>query len=552
MIPASVMVVEDERVVALHLKQQLVRLGYQVPAMATSGEKALSHIATFRPDVVLMDVHLEGPIDGIETAQRIPPDLKVPIIYLTAYSEEATLERARETKPYGYLIKPFSERELHASIQMVLERRRADSALRESEHRLEQLVAERTRELVVANEQLGEQTTLRLQAERSLHEAQKMEALGQLTGGIAHDFNNVLGVIQGSVSVIERRPDQPREDTARMAGIALRAVKRGATLTERLLAFSRRQPLAPKPLDPNQVVAAVADTLSRTLGDAVVVVTTLGDGLWPVSLDANQFEAALLNLALNARDAMPGSGTLRIATANACLDEAYCLSNAGVEPGDYVIVTVKDTGVGMTAAVASKAFEPFFTTKGVGQGTGLGLSQVYGFMKQSGGHASLESEVGGGTTVTLYLPRGTEELSTPSPTKEASDVQTGTSGEIILVVEDDDDMRAGTADTLRELGYTVVEASEAAAALQILRGEQHISLLFTDIGLPGGTNGRLLADEARRLRPELPVLFTTGYASDVIVHGGRLDADVDLVPKPFTFPALAAKVRRRLDARVRS
>ena len=435
---------------------------------------------------------------------------------------------------------------------MVLERRRADSALRESEQRLEQLVAERTKELVVANEQLGEQTSLRLQAERGLHEAQKMEALGQLTGGIAHDFNNVLGVIQGSVSVIERRPDQPREDTARMAGIALRAVKRGATLTERLLAFSRRQPLAPKPLDPNQLVAAVADTLSRTLGDSVLVETTLGDGLWPVSLDANQFEAALLNLALNSRDAMPGSGTLRIGTANACLDEAHCLANVGVEPGDYVIVTVQDTGVGMTADVATKAFEPFFTTKGVGEGTGLGLSQVYGFMKQSGGHASLESEVGSGTTVTLYLPRGTEELSTPAPTKEASDVQTGAPGEIILVVEDDDDMRAGTADTLRELGYTVVEASEAAAALQILRGEQQISLLFTDIGLPGGTNGRLLADEARRLRPDLPVLFTTGYASDVIVHGGRLDADVELVSKPFTFPALAAKVRRRLDARERS
>ena len=406
MIPAKVMVVEDERIVALHLKQQLTRLGYSVPAMATSGERALRQIVEIQPDVVLMDIHIEGALDGIATAGQIPPDLQIPVIYLTAYSEDMTLDRARGTRPYGYLVKPFSERELHASIQMVLERRRADTALQESEQRLERLVAGRTAELVTANAQLTRQTALRLQAERELHKAQKMEALGQLSGGIAHDFNNLLTVIMGSLNRIERRTDLPIEELRRSAATALQTCEKAATLAHRLLAFSRRQALDPNPLYPNHLVSSMSDTLRQTLGETVTIETVLADALWSVCVDADQLESALLNLALNAYDAMPSGGKLLIETANTFLDDTYCAAHKGMAPGQYVLVAVSDTGTGMAQEVVHKAFEPFFTTKKRnGPSTGLGLSQVYGFTKQAGGHVDIYSEPGHGTTIKLYLPR---------------------------------------------------------------------------------------------------------------------------------------------------
>jgi signal transduction histidine kinase len=534
------MVVEDERVVALHLKQQLMRLGYRVPLMATSGEKALLHLKDARPDVVLMDVHLEGALDGIATAQQIPPELQIPIIYLTAYSEEATLDRARATRPYGYLIKPFSERELHASIQMVLERRRADAAQRESEQRLAQIVAERTAELAA-------ETALRIQAERELHETQKMEALGQLTGGIAHDFNNLLTVIIGSLSRIERRPDLPAEEIRRSTGAALRASQRAATLTHRLLAYSRRQPLDPKSIDPNHLVATTCDTLRRTLSESVTIKCVLASAPWPVLADPSQLESAILNLALNARDAMPGHGTLTIETSNVTLDAEQCAAGKDLVAGEYVVVAVRDTGVGMSQEVKDKAFEPFFTTKDFGQGTGLGLSQVYGFMKQSGGHVLIESAPGAGTTVSLYLPRMTGSGLAPLAPEEPRPLPMGSSAETILVVEDDQQVRANAVELLRELGYHVVEAADGNTAIEILKGKTAVALLFTDVGLPGGMNGKQVADAARRFRPGLRVLFTTGYARDAIVHHGRLDPGIDLLPKPFTFGALAAKIRSTLD-----
>jgi signal transduction histidine kinase len=540
MIHASVLVVEDERVVALHLKQQLTRLGYRVPAMATSGQQALKEIQEHRPDVVLMDVHIEGPTDGIDTAASIPADFRIPVIYLTAYSEEVTLERARGTRPYGYLLKPFSERELHASLQMVLERRRADALAQETERRLEALVAARTAEVV-------EQTARRVQAERDLLQIQKLEAVGQLSGGIAHDFNNLLTVIIGNLSRIERRTELPIDEIRRSAASAMRASQKAATLTQRLLAFSRRQPLNPRPLNVNQFVSTMSDTLQRTLGESVAIETALAGDLWPVSVDVNQLESAILNLALNARDAMPHSGKLTVETLNARLDEAYCATNQGAIPGEYVALSVSDTGCGMTPEVAGKAFEPFFTTKDVGEGTGLGLSQVYGFIKQSGGHVAIYSEPGNGTTMKLYLPR----LDSAVPQEyESEDVATpprGLSTEIILLVEDDEEVRASASSILRELGYSVLEAPEASTALEIVRGEQPISLLFTDVGLPGGTNGRQLADEATRLRPGLRIVFTTGYARNAIVHHGRLDPGIDLLTKPFTFAALAIMIRNALD-----
>ena len=330
--PATVLVVEDERVVAMHLRQQLSRLGYQVPAMATSGPQALKHIVDLRPDVVLMDIHIEGRMDGIETASRIPLELRIPVIYLTAYSEEATLERARQTKPYGYLLKPFSERELHAAIQMVLERRRADDLLEQGSQRLEEQVAARTQELNALNLKLQAEITERLNAERALAHAQKMEAVGQLTGGIAHDFNNLMQVVIGSLSVLSRLipQDHPHADLTQKA---LSAARSAAGLTKRLLAFARRQPLMPKPLNLNELVGGMSDLLGRALGETVVIETNFTQELWLTEADPNQLESIILNLVLNARDAMPDGGQLMIETENVEIEQSGSTANIELKPG---------------------------------------------------------------------------------------------------------------------------------------------------------------------------------------------------------------------------
>jgi signal transduction histidine kinase len=398
----------------------------------------------------------------------------------------------------------------------------------------------------------------REQLEADLRQAQKMEAIGQLTGGVAHDMNNLLLVIQGNLEVLDRHFSQaaaasPGDRLSRSVQAALRGVDRAAALTYRLLAFARRQPLDPKPLEPNRLVSGMSDLLRRTLGEAVAIETVLAGGLWRTFADPNQLENAILNLAVNGRDAMPGGGKLTIETANAHLDETYADLHHDVSPGQYVMIAVTDTGMGMSRDAVEKAFEPFFTTKEAGKGTGLGLSQVYGFVKQSGGHVKIYSEPGDGTTVKIYLPRYLAEDDEASAAAAAAAatapaVPTGTPDETILVVEDDDDVRASSVFSLRELGYRVVEAPTGAAALQLLDGDATVRLLFTDVGLPGGMNGRQLADEARRRRPDLRVLFTTGYARNAIVHHGRLDPGVALLVKPYTFAALAGKIRQVMEA----
>jgi len=390
--------------------------------------------------------------------------------------------------------------------------------------------------------------TERREIEEQLRQSQKMEAIGQLTGGVAHDFNNLLTVIMGNLDNLQRHvPD--RAEPQRMVQAIMRAASRAATLTHRLLAFARRQPLEPRPIDVNKLVATMSDLLRRSLGEAIVIETVLAGGLWRTLADPNQLENALLNLAVNARDAMPQGGKLTIETANAFLDEAYAALHEGVSSGQYVLIAVSDTGVGMTKDVIEKAFEPFFTTKEVGQGTGLGLPQVYGFVKQTGGHVKIYSEPGEGTTLKLYLPRlAGADLPADSPS-ESKPEPARTTGETVLVVEDDADVRSYSADILRDLGYRVVEAPEGPAALALLDAEPAIRLLFTDVGLPGGLNGRQLADAARRRRPDLKVLFTTGYARNAIVHQGRLDPGVELIVKPFTAAALAAKIRQVLHER---
>ena len=380
--------------------------------------------------------------------------------------------------------------------------------------------------------------------DRQLRQSQKMEAVGQLTGGVAHDFNNLLTVILGNAELMaEAVRDRPQ--LAKMVEMTARAAERGAELTQRLLAFSRRQPLDPRPVDVNRLVAGMDPMLRRTLGEHVEIERVQGAGLWTAMVDPGQLENAILNLSLNARDAMPNGGRLTIETANAHLDAAYAASQGEVEPGQYVMVAVSDTGTGMDAATMERAFEPFFTTKDVGKGSGLGLSMVYGFAKQSRGHVRLYSEPGQGTTVKLYLPRA-DGADQPGARASAAAAPARGSGRILLV-EDDDLVRENAAGQLAGLGYEVVVAKSGPEAFAVLEKDGAFDLLFTDIVMPGGMNGRELAERARALRPGLPVLFTSGYTENAIVHHGRLDRGVELLAKPYRLQDLAAKVRAVLE-----
>jgi signal transduction histidine kinase/CheY-like chemotaxis protein len=393
--------------------------------------------------------------------------------------------------------------------------------------------------------------TDRRAAEERLHQAQKLEGIGQLTGGVAHDFNNLLTVIIGNLEALQRHLGEDSPDSGRLrrsADNAMRGAKRAESLTQRLLAFSRQQPLDPKPVDVGRLVTSMSDLLRRTLGEQIAVETVLAGGLWRAHADPSELEVAILNLAVNARDAMRYGGKLTIETANIHLDERYAASQIEVLPGQYVMLAVTDNGSGMPADIRAKAFDPFFTTKDVGHGTGLGLSQVYGFVKQSNGHVKIYSEVGQGTTVKIYLPRVHSEVAETEETPVREPAR-GRRSEVILLVEDDEDVRSYSSETLRDLGYHVLQAANGRAAIQMLEARPDVAVLFTDVGLPGGMNGRQLAEEARKGRPNLKVLFTTAYARNAIVHDGRLDPGVELLPKPFTQAALGEKLRDIIDAR---
>ncbi len=415
-------------------------------------------------------------------------------------------------------------------------------AIRDARHRLAETAAARDL-LAEANAKLHAEATSRALAEGQLRHAQKMESLGQLTGGIAHDFNNMLAIIVGSLDLVNRRlrsdPDRAQQGVKN----AMEGAQRAAALTARLLAFSRQQALSPSVCEPNKVVAGMSELLRRSLGERIEIETVLAGGLWRTFADSAQIETAILNLAVNARDAMANGGKLTIETENAFLDEAYAAENNEVAPGQYVAICVTDTGSGMDEATIERAFDPFFTTKGVGHGTGLGLSQVFGFVKQSRGHVKIYSELGRGTTVKLYLPRFT---GTAPAAAEKPPVAMAQGSETILVVEDEANVRRVTVDTLRELGYTVVHAANGSEALGKLDAMPHIDLLFTDVVMPEMT-GRALADEAVKRRPELKVLYATGYTRNAVVHNGMLDAGVAFMTKPFTMDQLAQKVRAVLD-----
>ena len=400
---------------------------------------------------------------------------------------------------------------------------------------LEQRVAERTRELV--------------QAQEALRQSQKMEAVGQLTGGLAHDFNNLLAGISGSLELIAKRLAEGRTTgLERYLSGAQESTRRAASLTQRLLAFSRRQTLDPRPLDANKLIAGLEDLIRRSVGPDVIVEVVQAGGLWATRIDAPQLENALLNLCINARDAMaPKGGRLTIETANKWLDERAA-RDRDLPPGQYVAICVTDTGAGMTADTISRAFDPFFTTKPLGQGTGLGLSMVYGFARQSGGQVRIYSEIGAGTTVNLYLPRHFGEAEDISTEAEVNLIEPG-HGEVVLIVDDEMVLRMLMTDVLQETGYRTVEASDGPSALKILASDARIDLLITDVGLPNGLNGRQVADAARKTRPNLKVLFITGYAENAVIGNGHLDPGMQVMTKPFEIAAFNQKVRDMIDAK---
>ena len=411
---------------------------------------------------------------------------------------------------------------------------------------LETAVTLRTAEIAASNASLRSEIAAKQVAEAQVRQMQKLESIGQLTGGIAHDFNNMLAIVIGSLDLALRRLEDPSGKVLRYIDNAMDGAKRAATLTARLLAFSRQQALAPEPINPNVLVGNISELLRRTLGENIQIKTVLAGGLWRTYADAGELENGIVNLAVNARDAMQGAGKLTIETANTHLDDAYAASHPDVAPGQYVVICVTDTGSGMPDDVIAKAFDPFFTTKEVGKGTGLGLSQVFGFVKQTGGHVKIYSETGEGTTVKLYMPRwtgidGPEKIAT-----EAGVLPRASEGETVLVVEDEASVRLVTVDALHDLGYIVLNASEADEALRLLAEQPRVDLLFTDIVMPG-RNGRELAEAAQVLRPDLKILYTTGYTRNAVVHNGMLDAQVAFLSKPFSIESLAVKVRHVLD-----
>ncbi|WP_445764915.1 ATP-binding protein [Pseudomonas sp. RIT-To-2] len=540
--------------------------GYQGEAAGT-----LNELCTQLHDGAGMAVIAEEAFNGADIAplvaylQQQPAWSDLPIVLITHHGGPDHPPSMRLGKQLGnvtFLERPFHPVALISLVSTAIRGRRRQYEARdrlhdlgESQQRLQsaldagRLGEERLRQLnETLEQQVQERTAQVLQNEEALRQSQKMEAVGQLTGGIAHDFNNMLTGIIGSLELMRRRLSRGKtQDLGNLIDLGITSANRAAGLTHRLLAFSRRQSLDSQPVEMNRLVLAMDELLQRSLDESIRLDMHLDPGLWVAEADPHQLESALLNLVINARDAMPNGGDLVVETSNHTLDEAYTRQQGALAVGDYVRLSVRDTGCGMPQSVINRAFDPFFTTKPIGQGTGLGLSMIYGFSKQSRGHVAIESQIGKGTTVNLYLPRfkGDTPVTSPQP---AGETHRARSGETVLVVEDDSAVRLLVCEVLRELGYAYIEAAEASGALPVLNSPQRIDLLVSDVGLPGGMNGRQLAEIGRQLRPGLKVLFVTGYAEHAAVRGGFLDAGMQMITKPFTFDRLTAKVREMIES----
>jgi signal transduction histidine kinase len=545
---ANVLVVDDDAA-GRYLKAHVLRKsGYRV-AEASTGMDAIEQCCAGVPDLVLLDMRLPD-IHGVEVCRRIKAAHPSIAILQTSAAITSPQDRARalDGGADGFLLEPIQPEELQATARGLLRLRGAEQALRRMNESLELLVAERTRELTEANRRLEVEMTERRKTEEVLWHTQRLEVVGQLTGGIAHDFNNLLTVIVGSMEMIRTAFDNggelPRAKIARLLKATETATGRATKLTQQLLAFARRSELKFDVVTLDEVIVACEPFLRRALGDANTLTLSCEPYLWTCRIDAPQFEAAILNLVVNARDAMPAGGRLEITTGNAVIDAATPHRATDLAAGDYVVVKVIDTGTGMDPDVAAHAFEPFFTTKEVGKGTGLGLSQVYGFIKQSGGHVTIDTEPGVGTTFRLYLPRCHDvqqvldaESRVPRPPP--------TGHETVLVVEDNPEVLELAVTTISDLGYHVLTATDGPSAMEVVRGAEPIDLLFSDVVMPGGMNGFELISEARGIRNGLKVLVTSGYIN--VQRPGTDRPDVPLLLKPYRRSDLAHCVRMALD-----
>ena len=548
---ANILVVEDESIVGLDIQTRLQRLGYDVPEVVASGEEALVQVEALKPDLVLMDIMLEGEMDGIQTADLVRGRYDIPVVFLTAYSDESTLDRAKITSPYGYLLKPFKDRELYTTIEMGFCKHQVEKKLRYAHDELEQRVQERTAELARVNEELKLEIEERKRAdeqktglEAQLRQSQKMEALGRLAGGIAHDFNNMLTIITGYSELVL---DDMSEEDPRYRDIKTvqDAGNRAATLTSQLLAFGRRQMLNYQSLDLNQAVSSIYDMLVRLIGEDIELLADLQPDLHCVKTDPGQFDQVLINLAINARDAMLRGGKLFIETSDVELDEAHTRRHVNVTPGFYVRLRVRDTGCGMSEKIRSRIFEPFFTTKPKGESTGLGLSVVYGIVEQSGGHIDVASKSGKGTTFDIYLPQTGRVSEVQKEQQTRPSFREG--AESILLVEDEEEVLKLTRRILLDHGFHVLEARKGEDALVLSElHEGRIHLLLTDVVMPE-MSGRQLAERLTPLRPDMKVLYMSGYTDDTVLRYGIQEKEMPFLQKPFSPEALIGKVWQALN-----
>jgi signal transduction histidine kinase/CheY-like chemotaxis protein len=486
------------------------------------------------------------PLLGLIEQQPAWSDL--PIVLMTYHGGPEQNPASRYGPQLGnvtFLERPFHPVTLISLVTTALRGRRRQYEARDRLIDLSQSELRLQNTLETLEQQVEERTAQLRHNEEALRQSQKMEAVGQLTGGIAHDFNNMLTGIIGSLELLRRRLARGRtDDLDSLIDLGVTSANRAAGLTHRLLAFSRRQSLDSKPVEMNTLVVSMGELLQRSINETIQLDMQLNEQLWVAEADPNQLESALLNLVINARDAMPDGGKLVVKTSNQYLDLAFTQTQSNLQPGDYVVLSVTDTGCGMPQSTINRAFDPFFTTKPIGQGTGLGLSMIYGFSKQSRGHVAIQSEVGEGTTVSLFLPRFGGDVPQDSPVN-VQHAPFAQNGETVLIVEDDPAVRVLVSTVLSDLGYAFVEAGDADSAVPILDSGQRIDLLISDVGLPG-MNGRQLAEIGRQYRPDLKVLFITGYAEHAAVRGGFLDPGMQMITKPFTFDLLTAKVREMI------
>ncbi|WP_426108406.1 ATP-binding protein [Pseudomonas sp. TWR1-1-4] len=486
----------------------------------------------------------------LEHLHQQPAWSDLPIVLMTHHGGSEQNGSSRFSGLLGnvtFLERPFHPVTLISLVSTALRGRRRQYEARDRLIELSESELRLQRTLETLEQQVEERTAQLRHNEDALRQSQKMEAVGQLTGGIAHDFNNMLTGIIGSLELLRRRVSRGKlDDLDSLIDLGVTSANRAAGLTHRLLAFSRRQSLDSKPVEINQLVTSMGELLQRSINESIALDMRLTGHLWTAEADPNQLESALLNLVINARDAMPNGGSLTVETTNRHLDNVFTAAYGTLEPGDYVELSVSDTGCGIPESVMGRVFDPFFTTKPIGQGTGLGLSMIYGFARQSHGHVIIHSEVGKGTTVSLFLPRFIGEI-VADVAADAALLPFANAGETVLIVEDDPAVRVLVSAVLKELGYGFVEAGDANTAVPIIESDQRIDLMISDVGLPG-MNGRQLAEIGRHIRPDLKVLFITGYAEHAAVRGGFLDPGMQLITKPFTFDLLTAKVREMIRA----